>query len=164
MNDYKELPYRKGAQALILNSDDEVLIVQLNDYNENEWNIPGGGRESGESAENNILREIEEELDIKKKDIAILAKSPSKNRYDFPPELQNSDIEIYRKYRGQIKDQFILLYKGNAEDIKIDFSELREYKWVRQKDLESYLVFEGQIENVTSLLAEYEKLRNNEAL
>lgn len=157
MIDYKELPYRKGAQALVLNENEQVLLVQLNCYKDNEWNIPGGGRESGETPEENAFREIVEELGIKYEQLTILAKSAQQNIYNFPHDFQNNGSKFSKTYRGQIKDQFIIRFSGTDEDINIDENEIRRYRWVDQTDLSKYLIFDGQMDSVAFLINEYTK-------
>lgn len=159
MSETLNLPYRKGAQALVVNQNGKILLVQLNDYKDNEWNIPGGGREGDEIAEENILREINEELGISPENLTVLAESENKNVYEFPPEFQELDTEFTNTYKGQIKNQFIIQFDGDDNQVKLDTSELKNYTWVKPSDLKEYLMFDGQLESVQSLVDEYMTLK-----
>ena len=61
--------------AIIRNEDNEILVVQRGEYTDNalKWEFPGGKVNEGESFEECIAREIEEELSI---DIVICGKLP----------------------------------------------------------------------------------------
>lgn len=49
-----------GAHAIALTPAGKVILVKLS-YAEG-WHLPGGGRKAGESAEQNIVRELTEEI------------------------------------------------------------------------------------------------------
>ena len=55
-------PYRKGANAIIVDGDNKFLIVQKKNYTDNQWDFPGGGLEDNEEPKVGILRELKEEL------------------------------------------------------------------------------------------------------
>jgi len=53
--------YRIGAKALVLDKDGKFLLIkEKNDF----WELPGGGIEWGESAQETIKREVMEEMNI----------------------------------------------------------------------------------------------------
>lgn len=148
--------FRSKVSGVILNSIDQVLLVQINEYRENEWNVPGGGVEEGESDEEALLRELSEELGTEK--FNILLKSSIINRYDFPDELIEKIISEGKNYRGQEQVQFVVRFLGNDSDIHIQTEEIRKYKWVSQNNLDEYLLFPNQLENIKSVLSEYQKI------
>eukprot|EP00347_Sterkiella_histriomuscorum_P003432 403364314 len=56
-----------GLGAFILNEQDEVLVcqrIQPGDFQHNTWSFPGGHLEYGESFEDCIVREVEEECGV----------------------------------------------------------------------------------------------------
>jgi len=67
--------------AIIRNEDDEILVVQRGEYTDHpmKWEFPGGKVNKGESFEECIVREIQEELSI---DIVIFGKL-SAAQYDY---------------------------------------------------------------------------------
>ena len=68
--------------AIIRNEDDEILVVQRAEYTDHpmKWEFPGGKVNNGESLEECIVREIEEELSI---DVVICGTLPAV-QYDYP--------------------------------------------------------------------------------
>lgn len=57
-NDYL---FRISVKALVFNDKNEVLLVREGGK---EWDIPGGGIDHGESIENTLRRELEEEVSL----------------------------------------------------------------------------------------------------
>jgi 8-oxo-dGTP pyrophosphatase MutT (NUDIX family) len=56
-----ELRIRPAARAVVVDPDDRVLLVRFEFPGRTLWATPGGGIEPGESPENAIRRELEEE-------------------------------------------------------------------------------------------------------
>ncbi|MCL5409590.1 MAG: NUDIX domain-containing protein [Patescibacteria group bacterium] len=145
-----KMEYRKKASGIILNSQNAMLLVQLTDYNDNEWNVPGGGIEEGESPDMAILRELKEELGTNK--FELIEQSLIVNRYDFPDELIERIIQEGKNFRGQEQIQFIFRFKGEDFEIKLQEDEIRKHKWVPLEVLKSYLLFPNQLENILKVI------------
>jgi len=144
------MEYRKKVSGIILNAKNLILLVQLNVYKKDEWNVPGGGIEKDETPETAIHRELLEELGTNQ--FEILEQSVIINRYDFPDELIEKIVQEGKNFRGQEQIQFILRFVGDDSDIKLKEDEVRKHKWVSFKELKSYLVFPNQWENVVKVL------------
>ena len=158
-NGFKEMitkqlnkPYRKGVNAIILDKDNNFLIIQKKIYKENEWNFLGGGREEGETLEQNLFRELKEELDTDPDDFEIIGISPRKTKYDYPPELAS---KIYGgKYRGQAFEQVALRFVGDKKKLVFTPKEFRTHKWVKASELVNYLVFPNQYRDYKRIIDE----------
>ena len=50
--------------ALIINSNDEILLVKSHKWIEKKWTVPGGHIELGETAHDAIIREVKEETNL----------------------------------------------------------------------------------------------------
>lgn len=102
-----------GADVLFLNEKNEILVVKPN-YKD-EWLLPGGTTESGESPRESAIREAEEEigLDIKIKQMLCMD-------YNVTPEGDNLKFIFF----GGI------LSEDQIANIKLQESELTEYKFV----------------------------------
>lgn len=149
-------PYRLGALAYIVDENKEILLVQLNNYKSTEWNFPGGGREAGETALQNITRELKEELNIDARNLNLIGQLPESLKYDFPADIRKDNDPVARNYRGQIKDQFVFRCSSNIRDsIKVDPSEVKNIQWCKIGSLEPHLVFNNQLGLTLSALATY---------
>lgn len=153
--DNNKIGYRQKIAAVILNNKQQVLLVQLVQYDEYSWNIPGGGIENGETPEQTLARELVEELNIK--NFKILNKISFENKYDWPEHVIVNGFKEGKKHKGQNQTQFVVKFTGENKDIHIQEKEIRKYKWVNYNELESHLHFPGQWENVKKILEEYEK-------
>lgn len=138
-------PYRKGANAIIIDTDNNFLLVQKNGWEDNEWTFPGGGREDHETPEENLFRELDEEIGAHKDDLQIVGLSSHNLEYDYPIELSlkiNGGI-----YRGQSYRQFVLRFIGDKTKLSFSRKEFRNHKWVTAGDLVRYLVLPHQYHN-----------------
>jgi 8-oxo-dGTP diphosphatase len=54
---------RLGAAAVIFHPDGRLLLVR-HSYGRRNWELPGGGRQANESAEQAVLREVREEVGV----------------------------------------------------------------------------------------------------
>jgi len=151
----EKLTYRQSTSAVILDKSDRILIVQKNSYKNNEWSIPGGGIEEGETPEITIIRELYEELGSEKFEIVKTARQT--DRYEWPDELINERIAKNKPpFRGQEITQFLIKFLGERGDLKPEVEEIRLIKWVFPKELSSYLIFPNQMQKMEVLLDEFE--------
>ncbi len=118
----KDLPYRQGIIAIIIDPDDKFLILNLSSYDKHQWNFLGGGQDSGETFEDTLWREINEEIGMNKDSFEMLNKSENKLSWDYPPEVLKVNIKKGKYYKGQEKEPYLLRFTGDKKDIKICFS------------------------------------------
>jgi len=138
-------PYRKGVNAIIIDEDNKFLLIQKNAYKDNEWNVLGGGRDEGETLEQNLFRELNEELNTENSDFKIVGISSHKIEYDYPAD---TVMRIHGgKYRGQSYDQVILRFIGDKAKLVFTPEEFRGHKWVGANELKTHLVFPNQYQN-----------------
>lgn len=143
--------YRKGVSALILNSKKEFLLVNLESFKEEFFAIPGGGIEEGESLEDAIYREVQEELGIDRKHLEFIGKSTSPLKFKF------KTIKMTREgksYEGSERYFFGFIFNGNDDDMGPRIGEVRSYKWVSYSNLKDYLLFDNQLQDTLSKISE----------
>jgi len=138
-----DLGYREKAAGIVVDDSSNFLIVQLINYDEDDWNFSGGGIEPGENAEAAILRELQEELGTN--NFKLVKKSKHSTQYEW----SNSVIARRLKekgstFRGQNMQYFLVRFKGERENIKPDLSEIRNIKWVNKTELKNHLNFPDQ--------------------
>ena len=89
---------RVRAQAVILNDENKVLLVKHVKNGKDYFVLPGGGVEFGETAEESLLRELKEELDITKvKSVKFL-----KIRDFIPDDKSRHIIDLYFYVRADL--------------------------------------------------------------
>lgn len=79
-------------------------------------------------------------------------KSKKVLKYDFPePQIRKEGV-----FDGQLKKQFLLEYKYNSRnEIKIQEEEIKKFKWVKNTELEKFLIFPNQYAKTIELFAEF---------
>ena len=66
------LPQRQNVRAAVVDGDDRILLLRYGDDYGNWWVTPGGGREEGETDEQTLRRELEEEIGLVDLDVGPL--------------------------------------------------------------------------------------------
>jgi 8-oxo-dGTP pyrophosphatase MutT (NUDIX family) len=138
------LLYRKGVSALIINQKNEFLLVNLESFRSQYFAVPGGGIEKGESLEDAVYREIQEELSIQKDSLVYVGKS------EIPVVIEFKEIKLSRdglKYAGSERYFFGFRFIGDTDTdtIQIATGEVRSYIWTSFVDLKHYLLFDNQL-------------------
>ncbi|MFS8158759.1 MAG: NUDIX domain-containing protein [Candidatus Roizmanbacteria bacterium] len=144
-NQQNNKPFRKGAAIIVIDKENNFLLIQKNGYKDNEWSFPGGGREEGEILEQNMYRELKEEINTYTTDLEIVGISTHKIEYDYPAELALKVND--GKFRGQSYDQVVVRFIGSKDQLIFTPKEFRGHKWVSANELITYLVFPNQYQN-----------------
>ena len=108
--------------AVILNSEDKVLICQSNKWNQ-KYVIPGGHIEAGESMEEALVREVKEETGLDVFEIELLGINES----IYSESFQNKKHFIFV--------DFICSSKSN--DVVLN-EEAQSYEWIDLTEIENY--------------------------
>ncbi|BDX20874.1 hypothetical protein TUM22923_01950 [Polynucleobacter sp. TUM22923] len=122
-----------------------VGIVLLNDLNEvfwgkrvgqHSWQFPQGGIQHGESPEQAMYRELQEEVGLLPEHVQIIGRTKDWLRYEVPEELlrrQHTSRAHRVNYRGQKQIWFLLRLVGQDHNIDLNASEHPEFdswRWV----------------------------------
>ena len=147
--------YRQGVFALIIDSDDNILLIQKSTYDAGQWTLIGGGRQEGETKQANLFREINEETRLEADNFIMLGESSSSHKYDYPRQLA---MKLHGgKYVGQSYSIFALKLKSPKSLMKFNESEISKSKWVPIRELDKYLNFPGQYRNIIRAVDEFVK-------
>ena len=129
---------RSGVGIIILNNNNQVFVGKRKDNPANNWQMPQGGVDKGESFIDAMKRELFEETGIKK--IKILKELEKIYQYELPENLVG--IIWKGKYRGQKQKWFITRFLGNDDEININTKhpEFIDWKWIEPKKLPEVIV------------------------
>lgn len=140
MSDFENLPYRPCAGVMLMNADGKVFVGQRLDSTADAWQMPQGGIDPGEDAEEAAIRELGEETGIAAHLVQIVARSKGEFLYDLPPHLIG---KMWKgKYRGQRQTWFLMRFLGTDADVDIatEHQEFRSWRWSAPSDLEAMIV------------------------
>lgn len=140
MTDPETLPYRPCAGVMLLNRDGKVFVGQRIDTSVEAWQMPQGGIDEGEDAEEAALRELGEEIGVTPDKVALIAVAPHALFYDLPPELIG---KVWKgKWRGQRQRWFLYRFLGEDRDIDIAtrHPEFNAWRWIDPADLPRLIV------------------------
>ncbi len=147
----RKLFFRKGVSALIINSKNEFLLVNLESFKTHFFTVPGGGLEQNETLEEAVYREIEEELGIGRQSLELvgMSKEPIEHIFKTKKLIRNSI-----QYDGSERYFFGFKFIGEDSEIKLQEGEVRSYKWSLYEDLKDYLLFDNQLDDTTQKIVE----------
>lgn len=144
--------YRKGVSALIVNQKDEFLLVNLQSFKEHYFAVPGGGIDVDETLKDAVYREIQEELGILKNSLLFVGKSEEPLTFSF--KLERDGV----LYEGSERYFFGFKFTGEDIEIHLQSEEVRSFKWVSFENLNSYLLFDNQLEETREKIKEIFKI------
>ncbi len=147
----RQLLFRKGVSAIIINKKNEFLLVNLESFEDKYFAIPGGGVDQEETLKDAVYREINEELGISRESLDFAGLCKESLRLVFKTKkLTRGEIE----YDGMERHFFGFKFIGNDNEIKLQEDEIRSYKWVPYEDLKEYLLFDNQLEDTSEKIKE----------
>ena len=121
--------WHREVVVWVMNENGEMLLqkrASTKKQEPNKWGLCAGHIDAGETTENALLRELEEELGIKTTIEQLDFLKISKSKKDFPNDLKN--YVFYYIY--------LLKTDWKIEDYKINLEELSEVKYVPFEQIE----------------------------
>lgn len=99
------------------------------------WQFPQGGEEPGVSQEENVIRELHEELGAAPECFVIIKKLDAFHQYDF----RKTPEYAIGKWRGQRQSFWLVRFIGKESDIKLDRyqPEFMGYRWCSLDEVQS---------------------------
>jgi putative (di)nucleoside polyphosphate hydrolase len=126
--------YRPNVGIVLLNGRNEVFWGKR--VGQHSWQFPQGGIQHGESPEQAMFRELQEEVGLLPEHVQIIGRTRDWLRYDVPEEYlrRQHATRVHRAaYRGQKQIWFLLRLVGLDSDIQLRASEHPEFdawRWV----------------------------------
>ena len=147
--------YRPGVGVMLLDRDNRVFVGRRIDMAGENWQMPQGGIDRGETPRQAAFRELKEEVGTDHAEI--LAETAQWLRYEVPQQIAR---RIWgRRYRGQMQKWFAMRFTGSDTDIDLHthHPEFNAWKWVAPAELPTLIVpFKRQL--YLDVLAEFGKL------
>ncbi len=156
--------YRPNVGIILCNQRNQVFWGKR--IREHSWQFPQGGIKHGESPEQAMFRELEEEVGLKAQHVQILGRTRDWLRYDVPVQW------VRREWRGTYKGQkqiwFLLRLVGRDCDVCLRASDHPEFDAWRWSDywepLDQVIEFKrGVYEKALNELARFLSLAHRRA-
>ena len=122
--------FRPNVAGILRNAEGRILICERLNM-PGAWQFPQGGINKGETREEALVRELEEELSIEPRDYQVLA-SKGPYRYLF------SNGRKKKGYDGQEQHYFLALLRTSEIRINIqtEHQEFRAFRWIEPAEFE----------------------------
>ncbi|MEM9574100.1 MAG: RNA pyrophosphohydrolase [Pseudomonadota bacterium] len=147
--DAVDLPYRPCVGVMILNQEGLVWAGRRISEGNTEysgspqlWQMPQGGIDKGEKAQDAAYRELYEETGMKS--VTLLEEAPEWFTYDLPEHLIG--VGLKGKYRGQKQRWFAFRFEGPESEIQINpppgghSAEFDQWAWKPMLELPDLIV------------------------
>jgi putative (di)nucleoside polyphosphate hydrolase len=137
--------YRPNVGIILCNSHSQVFWGKR--IREDSWQFPQGGIKQGESPEQAMYRELQEEIGLKPEHVRILGRTRDWLRYDVPAHWVKR--EWRGSYRGQKQIWYLLKLVGRDSDVSLRASghpEFDAWRWHEYwVPLESVIEFKREV-------------------
>lgn len=130
-------PYRPCVGVMLLNRRGHVFVGNRIDMAGDNWQMPQGGVDDGETPRDAALRELEEEAGTRKAEI--IAESREWFSYDLPDAVSRQ--RWGGRFRGQTQRWFAMRFTGVDGDIQLNRhkAEFSAWRWVPMGTLEGLI-------------------------
>ncbi len=115
--------YRPNVGIILLNQKNEVFWGKR--IREHSWQFPQGGINRGESPEQAMFRELQEEVGLLAEHVRVIGRTRDWLRYEVPDTFVRRDWRGH--YRGQKQIWFLLRLVGRDADIDLRASNHPEF-------------------------------------
>ena len=120
--------YRSNVGIILCNGRNEVFWAKR--VRQHAWQFPQGGMKVGESPEQAMYRELQEETGLLPQHVRILGRTKDWLRYDVPQQWLKREWRSH--YRGQKQIWFLLRMVGRDSDVSLRASmqpEFDAWRW-----------------------------------
>jgi 8-oxo-dGTP pyrophosphatase MutT (NUDIX family) len=117
------LQFRAGTIAVVSNSTGKVLAFERSDLSD-QWQLPQGGIDDGETPIEGVWRELEEETGLNSKDVHLVDEYPEWTVYEWPDGVKRGSR------LGQAQRWFFFEVIDDDVAPTPDGHEFDDWKWV----------------------------------
>lgn len=150
--------YRPNVAGLMVREDGKLLICERS-RQAGAWQFPQGGIDPGETAQEAVRREIQEEVGYLPSQYSI-EESRDGYRYDYPPEV----LDYVRKKRhqpfvGQEQEYYLCRLHPDAPEPRLDYREFCAYRWIAPEEFRLEWLPDFKREVYARVLADFFNVR-----
>jgi putative (di)nucleoside polyphosphate hydrolase len=116
--------FRAGVVIVVRRDDGQVLAFERVDQSD-QWQLPQGGIQSGESPVDAAWRELEEETGLGPASVELIGEHPSWVAYEWPAEVVAGGNRL-----GQVQRWYFFRFHDDAIEPAPDGREFRAWRWV----------------------------------
>jgi putative (di)nucleoside polyphosphate hydrolase len=122
--------HRPSVAGIVQDSSGRILIGERADF-PGSWQFPQGGMEPGETREQALQREMQEEISLEANGYEVIA-SKGPYRYRFP------EGRIKRGFRGQSHHYFLLRLRAPKNRVRVNrrHPEFRRLRWIQPREFQ----------------------------
>jgi putative (di)nucleoside polyphosphate hydrolase len=120
--------FRPNVGIILLNANNEVWWGKR--VREHSWQFPQGGIKYGETPEQAMYRELEEEIGLRQEQVKIVGRTRDWLRYEVPDHFIKREVRGH--YRGQKQIWFLLRMVARDNDVNLrltDHPEFDAWRW-----------------------------------
>lgn len=120
--------FRPNVGIILLNANNEVWWGKR--VREHSWQFPQGGIKHGETPEQAMFRELEEEIGLRAEHVKIIGRTRDWLRYEVPDHFIKREVRGH--YRGQKQIWFLLRMVGRDCDVNLrgtSHPEFDAWRW-----------------------------------
>lgn len=132
--------YRLNVGIILVNESGRVFWGKRQGHDA--WQFPQGGLLPGEEPTDALFRELQEEVGLERKDVAILGVTKRWLKYRLPKQYLRHGTEPL--VIGQKQKWFLLKLITNEQKIRLDLSDSPEFdswRWIDYKEPEELVIF-----------------------
>ena len=139
---------------MLANASGKILIGKRIDMVSDAWQMPQGGLDDGESADDAVWREMREEIGTV--NAGMVARARRWMHYDFPPDI--APTLWGGRFSGQVQLWYLLRFGGDDREIVLDSHdrEFSEVRWVAATELPDVVIWFKR-DSYLALLKEFAK-------
>ena len=131
--------FRRGVGIFLINKNNQLWVGKRIDFKNDYWQMPQGGIDKDENPKQAMIRELSEEVGIKK-NYEILMELNGWLSYSLPSSLKK--IVWGGKYLGQTQKWFACRFFGKDDefDLETHKPEFKDWKWIKPEDAMKFVV------------------------
>ncbi len=152
----KKGPLRPNVCMLVMNRRQKLFLGER--FGEpGVWQFPQGGVESDATLEENVLRELEEELGVDRRNLRIIKKLNSTHTYFFKKPRLYGEVE----FSGQAQTFWLVEFSGKDSDIDLGRheKEMEKFRWCTPDEVRTFAE-PKRLAGYVEPLAEFEEYLN----